>query len=131
MEEPFGRMLFKIIGIDSSVSMDLSEPLKEEDGYYWLDSSNLSSFIEAYLPCRTMHGGPKTLSSGLSLELSLTKYKRLQDRIGNQHAVLGQPQVACADTHQTVLMQSTDDGSFFLGQVAPGKVFVVRKLETF
>ena len=47
VEEPFGRMLFKIIGIDSSVSMDLSESLKEEDGYYWLDSSNLSSFIEA------------------------------------------------------------------------------------
>ncbi|WP_157046903.1 hypothetical protein [Maridesulfovibrio salexigens] len=47
VEEPFGRMLFKIIGIDSSVSMDLSESLKEEDGYYWLDSNNLSSFIEA------------------------------------------------------------------------------------
>ena len=40
-------MLFKIIGIDSSVGMDLSESLKEEDGYYWLDSSNLSGFIEA------------------------------------------------------------------------------------
>ncbi|WP_320173552.1 hypothetical protein [Maridesulfovibrio sp.] len=47
VEEPFGRMLFKIIGIDSSVSMDLSESLKEEDGYYWLDSGNLSSFIDA------------------------------------------------------------------------------------
>ncbi len=47
VEEPFGRMLFKIIGVDSSVAMDLTESLKEEDGYYWLDSSNLSSFIEA------------------------------------------------------------------------------------
>ncbi|TIH14908.1 DUF4384 domain-containing protein [Marinifilum sp. JC120] len=46
VEEPFGRMVFKIIGIDSSVKMDLSESLKKEDGYYWLDADNLNNFIE-------------------------------------------------------------------------------------
>lgn len=46
VEEPFGRMVFKIIGIDSSIEMNLSETFKEQDGYYWLDSSNISKFIE-------------------------------------------------------------------------------------
>ncbi len=43
--EPRGRMIFKIIGIDSGVDMDLTRSLKLRDGYYWLDSSNLKVVI--------------------------------------------------------------------------------------
>ncbi|WP_027720500.1 hypothetical protein [Maridesulfovibrio zosterae] len=46
VQEPRGRMVFKIIGVESTVEMDLTRSFKFRDGEYWLDSTNLTDFIE-------------------------------------------------------------------------------------
>ncbi|WP_031480105.1 FlgO family outer membrane protein [Maridesulfovibrio frigidus] len=46
VDPPLGRMVFKIIGVDDTINLDLTNSLKVEDGYYLLDSSNLNSFMD-------------------------------------------------------------------------------------
>ena len=46
VQEPRGRMVFKIIGVESAIKMDLTRSLKFRDDEYWLDSTNLTDFIE-------------------------------------------------------------------------------------
>ncbi|OEU65122.1 MAG: hypothetical protein BA863_06665 [Desulfovibrio sp. S3730MH75] len=46
VDPPLGRMVFKIIGVDNTINLDLTDSLKVQDGYYWLNSNNLSSFMD-------------------------------------------------------------------------------------
>ncbi|WP_027177509.1 FlgO family outer membrane protein [Maridesulfovibrio bastinii] len=46
VEEPLGRMVFKVIGVDDSLKMDLTGSLELRDGYYWLNAENLPEFMD-------------------------------------------------------------------------------------